>query len=103
MQSQFCENGCSQPVPDIEMYLVNLRHRKPGGECSLHNLSTSSNPGSQQGSMERRMSLPPGFGRPASSQGSTSPMPQGAYTPSETNINPALAAASHGHSYPPTH
>jgi len=49
------------------------------------------------------MSLPPGFGRPASSQGSTSPMPQAAYTPSETNINPALAAANHGHSYPPTH
>ncbi len=49
------------------------------------------------------MSLPPGFGRPASSQGSTSPMPRGTYTPSETSINPALASASHVHSYPPTH
>ena len=53
------------------------------------------------------MSLPPGFGRPGSSQGSTSPMPQSAYTVSDaaalSNINPALATASHGHSYPPTH
>lgn len=49
------------------------------------------------------MSLPPGFGRPGSSQGSTSPMPQTNYTPSDLNINPALAAATHGHSYPPTH
>ena len=63
---------------------------------------SSSTAGSQQNAVERRMSLPPGFGRPASSQGSTSPMPQSAYTP-ELNINPALAAASHGHSYPPTH
>ena len=78
----------------------NCSHRKPGGECSSHHLSTSS---SGQNAVERRMSLPPGFGRPASSQGSTSPMPQSAYTTSESNINPALAAASHGHSYPPTH
>src|SRR5271154_635492 len=49
------------------------------------------------------MSLPPGFGRPDSSQGSTSPLPQPAYPPAELNINPALATASHGHSYPPTH
>jgi hypothetical protein len=49
------------------------------------------------------MSLPPGFGRPGSSQGSTSPLPQSTYASSELNINPALAQASHGHSYPPTH
>ena len=49
------------------------------------------------------MSLPPGFGRPSSSQGSTSPMPQSTYLSTEPNINPALATASHGHSYPPTH
>src|SRR5579859_4702579 len=49
------------------------------------------------------MSLPPGFGRPGSSQGSTSPMPQSGYPPLDSNINPALAQASHGHSYPPTH
>jgi hypothetical protein len=65
----------------------------------LHNMSTSSS----QNAVERRMSLPPGFGRPGSSQGSTSPMPQPNYLPSDLNINPALAAASHGHSYPPTH
>jgi hypothetical protein len=63
---------------------------------------SSSGAGSQQNAGERRLSLPPGFGRPASSQGSTSPMPQSAYPP-EFNINPALATASHGHSYPPTH
>lgn len=49
------------------------------------------------------MSLPPGVGRPASSQGSTSPLPQTPYNPADFNINPALATASHGHSYPPTH
>jgi hypothetical protein len=80
------------------------RHRKPGGECSSHNMSASS---SGQNAVERRMSLPPGFGRPGSSQGSTSPMPQSAYMSSDaaalSNINPALATASHGHSYPPTH
>lgn len=65
-------------------------------------MSTSSVTGSQN-AVERRMSLPPGFGRPPSSQGSTSPMPQPGYPSSETAINPALATASHGHSYPPTH
>ena len=65
----------------------------------MHNMSTSSS----QNAVERRMSLPPGFGRPGSSQGSTSPMPQTNYPQSELNINPALATASHGHSYPPTH
>ena len=49
------------------------------------------------------MSLPPGVGRPASSQGPTSPMPQAAYVATESSINPALVAAAHGHSYPPTH
>lgn len=82
--------------------LSNYSHRKPGGECALHNMSTSSAQ-SQQNAVDRRLSLPPGFGRPTSSQGSTSPMPQPAYTLSDVNINPALAAASHGHSYPPTH
>jgi len=75
------------------------RHRKPGGECSLHNLQPTTP--TQQDAVERRMSLPPGFGRPGSSQGA-SPMPQSPYA-SETNINPALAMSSHGHSYPPTH
>jgi len=47
------------------------------------------------------MSLPPGFGRPPS-QGSTSPLPPSSFL-SESNINPALATAAHGASYPPTH
>ena len=76
------------------------RHRKPGGECSSHNVSTSSSV-HQQTSVERRMSLPPGFGRPPS-QGSSSPLPPSGFPP-ESNINPALAAAAHGASYPPTH
>src|SRR5262245_26168124 len=48
------------------------------------------------------MSLPPGFGRPPSTDVSSS-LPPPVYPPSDTNINPALASASHGASYPPTH